>query len=62
VRCDHTSDLSPKLNLEAVKAYLRRYGAAIRAAEDPIATLLDACGCITAEMATNWFRHSGYIW
>ncbi|PBK91210.1 hypothetical protein ARMGADRAFT_932907 [Armillaria gallica] len=29
--------------------------------EDPILVLLDACGCITAEMALGWFQHAGYI-
>jgi len=29
--------------------------------EDPIFTLLDSIGCITAEMVVHWFRHTGYI-
>lgn len=43
------------------KAYLRRNGAVIRAAEDPVLVLLEACGIITAEMAQGWYRHAGYI-
>lgn len=43
------------------KAYLRRHGTLIRAAEDPIQTLLDSCGCITADLAYSWFYHAGYI-
>ncbi len=45
----------------AVKAWIRRHGTAMCAAEDPIAALLDACGCITADMAAHWFLHAGYI-
>jgi hypothetical protein len=45
-----------------VKAHFRRFGHAIRAAEDPITVILDACGCITAQMARGWFLHAGYIW
>jgi len=33
----------------------------IRGADDPILVLLEACGCITAEMAEGWFRHAGYV-
>ena len=44
-----------------VKAYIRRHGIDIQAADDPIAALLEACGCITAEMAEGWFAHAGYI-
>jgi hypothetical protein len=55
--------LTYKLNVSSylVKAYLRRNGNAIRAAEDPIMVLLEACGCIDAEMAEAWFHHAGYI-
>jgi transposase len=45
----------------AVKAYLRRHGFIIRQGNDPINALLEACGCITPEMAKGWFRHAGYI-
>jgi hypothetical protein len=60
--------MSPNYNLllahadfSAVKAYLRRHGFIIRQDNDPVHTLLEACGCITAEMAKGWFRHAGYI-
>jgi hypothetical protein len=43
-----------------VKAYMRRHGAEMRAAEDPVQSLLEACGCITADMAKAWFVHAGY--
>jgi hypothetical protein len=36
------------------------HGVEMRAAEDPVQSLLEACGCITAEMAQEWFIHSGY--
>ena len=29
-------------------------------ADDPVSALQEACGCITAEMARNWFIHAGY--
>ncbi|KAF8234209.1 hypothetical protein L208DRAFT_1262848, partial [Tricholoma matsutake] len=32
-------------------------------APDPIQTLLEACGCIMADMCRAWFANSGYcIW
>jgi hypothetical protein len=43
------------------KAYLRCHGGMIRGADDPILVLLEACGCITAEMAEGWFCHAGYV-
>lgn len=48
------------LTVATVKAHLRRHGYEIRAEEDPIMALLEACACITAEMAEGWFRHAGY--
>lgn len=44
----------------SVKAYMRRHVAEIRAAEDPVVILLEACSCITTEMAQHWFAHAGY--
>jgi transposase len=49
-------------HIYAVKAHLRRYGRRIRRAEDAITTILEECGCITAELARGWFEHAGYIW
>ena len=43
------------------KAYLRRHGETLQGHDDPIFILLDSLGCITSEMALNWFRHAGYI-
>ena len=43
------------------KAYLRCHGETLQGHDDPIFILLDSLGCITAEMALNWFRHAGYI-
>lgn len=40
---------------------MRRHGAQMHAAEDPMQSLIEACGCITAEMAQLWFVHAGYI-
>ena len=48
------------LIVAAVKAHLRHHGYKIHAEEDPIMALLEACACITAEMAEGWFRHAGY--
>jgi hypothetical protein len=39
---------------------MRRHNAEILAAADPVAAILEACGCITSEMAMNWFLHAGY--
>jgi hypothetical protein len=29
--------------------------------DTPELDLLEACGCVTAEMARGWFRNSGYL-
>jgi transposase len=47
--------------LPLVKAFLRRHGYTIRRELDPIAALIEACSCITAEKAYSWFKHAGYI-
>lgn len=39
---------------------MRRHGAEMRAADDPVQAILEACGCITEEMAKRWFAHAGY--
>jgi hypothetical protein len=52
---------APCTQAVAGKSYIRRNGTILRAAEDPIAVLLDSCGCITSKMAEGWFRHAGYI-
>ena len=44
-----------------MKAYIRRHGAQLRLADDPVAALMEACGCITGQMAEQWFAHAGYI-
>jgi hypothetical protein len=44
-----------------VKAFMCRHGAEMRVAEDPVQSLLEACGCITSKMACGWFRHAGYL-
>lgn len=49
------------LPLALVKAYLRRNGYVIRRELDPIAALIEACGCIKAHNARAWFKHAGYI-
>ena len=55
-------DLSPiEESFSTWKAHLRRNGVILRNAEDPIFTLLESVGCITAEMAENWFKHVGYV-
>ena len=43
------------------KAYLCRNSHIFRDEEDPILTLLDSVGCITADMAEGWFQHAEYI-
>ena len=58
----YSPDLSPiEESFSTWKAHLRRNGAILRNAEDPIFVLLDSVGCITAEMAENWFKHAGYV-
>ena len=58
----YSPDLSPiEESFSTWKAYLRRCGLTLQDIEDPIFTLLDSIGCITAEMATQWFHHAGYI-
>jgi hypothetical protein len=47
--------------VHTVKAYIQHHGHHIHWQHDPIAALLEACGCITAEMCRAWFRHAGYI-
>jgi len=43
------------------KVYLRCHGETLQGHDDPIFILLDSLGCITVEMALNWFWHTGYI-
>ncbi|KAF7344640.1 Tc1-mariner class transposase [Mycena venus] len=48
----YSPDLNPiEESFSTLKAHMRRHNAEILAA---------ACGCITAEMAHNWFLHAGY--
>jgi transposase len=44
-----------------VKAFLRCHGYTIRRELDPVAALIEACSCITAEKAYSWFKRAGYI-
>jgi hypothetical protein len=34
------------------------HGFQIQANDNPEMALMEACGCITAEMAQSWFRHA----
>ncbi|KAK6983910.1 hypothetical protein R3P38DRAFT_2807493 [Favolaschia claudopus] len=43
-----------------LKAYMRRHGAEMLAANDPVGAILEATACITAGKAQNWFHHAGY--
>ena len=45
-----------------VKAFLQQHGYEIRNDDNPEGALLEACGCVTGEMAKAWFRHAGYMW
>ncbi|PBK71795.1 hypothetical protein ARMSODRAFT_883432 [Armillaria solidipes] len=55
-------DLNPiEESFSTWKAYLRRHGSVLRDSDDPVDVLLDACGCVTADMAYSWFKHAGYI-
>jgi hypothetical protein len=51
------------LIVQIVKVYMQRHGAEMRAAADPVQALLEACRCITGEMAKSlaWFAHAGYL-
>ncbi|KAJ3900181.1 hypothetical protein F5879DRAFT_809644, partial [Lentinula edodes] len=58
----YSPDLNPiEESFTTWKMYLRRNAIMIQQAPNPMLALLDACGCITAEMATGWFLHAGYI-
>jgi len=58
----YSPDLNPiEESFSTLKAYMRRHGAEMRAATDPVQALLEACGCITGEMAKSWFAHAGYL-
>ena len=46
--------------ISTVKAYMHCHGTEMWAAEDPVQSLLEAYGCITAEMAQEWFVHARY--
>jgi hypothetical protein len=45
-----------------VKAFLHRYRYEICSDDNPEMALMEACGCVTAEMAQAWFKHAGYVW
>ncbi|KAL1942037.1 hypothetical protein VTO73DRAFT_6567 [Trametes versicolor] len=58
----YSPDFNPIENsFSKLKCHIRRHGAEIRVAPDPVAALYEACGCITGEMAEGWFAHAGYI-
>ncbi|THU82997.1 hypothetical protein K435DRAFT_690374 [Dendrothele bispora CBS 962.96] len=58
----YSPDLNPiEESFSTWKAYLRHHAVLIRASDDPILALLDSCGCITEEMAVNWFQNAGYV-
>ena len=44
-----------------VKAYIWCNGWVIQNENDATEALLEACGCITAEKAYQWFKYAGYI-
>ena len=57
---------SPDLNsieesFSTWKAYLCHHGETLQGHDDLIFILLDSLGCVTVEMAINWFQHAGYI-
>jgi len=55
-------DLNPiEESFSTWKAHLHWHGETLRGHNDPIFVLLDTLGCITVEMALNWFHHAGYI-
>ena len=43
------------------QSLMHHHGAEMRAAEDPVQFLLEACGCIMGEMACRWFHYAGYL-
>ncbi|KAF9219083.1 hypothetical protein BS17DRAFT_718571 [Gyrodon lividus] len=58
---------SPDLNpieeyFSALKAYIRCQAGHLCGDEDPIGTLIEACGCITPKKSEGWCQHAGYIW
>ncbi|KAF7361312.1 Tc1-mariner class transposase [Mycena sanguinolenta] len=57
----YSPDLNPiEESFSTLKAYMRRHGSEMLAAEDPVLAILEACACILPEMARNWFIHAGY--
>ena len=57
---------SPDLNpieeyFSTWKAYLCWNDETLQGHNDQIFVLLDSLGCITSEMALNWFQNAGYI-
>lgn len=58
----YSPDLNPiEESFSTWKAYLRRCGATLEDAEDPIFSLLESVGCVNATTAAHWFYHAGYI-
>ena len=55
------SFLSAVTHVSTVKAYLRRHAHRIRGQDDPVATLIEATSCVTADKCQGWVRHAGYI-
>lgn len=50
------------LSSYVVKAFLWQHGYEFWENDNPEGALMEACGCITGEMAKVWFRHAGYMW
>ena len=44
-----------------VKSYIRRHGHELQQHGDPIQTLLEVAGCITAEKSYIWFKNAGCV-
>ncbi|KIM60536.1 hypothetical protein SCLCIDRAFT_124110 [Scleroderma citrinum Foug A] len=48
-------------HVSTVKAYLRCHAHQIRGQDDPVATLIEATSCVTADKCQGWVHHAGYI-
>ncbi|KIM62380.1 hypothetical protein SCLCIDRAFT_79530, partial [Scleroderma citrinum Foug A] len=58
----YSPDLNPiEESFSALKAYLRHHAHRIHGQDDPVATLIEATSCVTADKCQGWVRHAGYI-
>ncbi|KIM50135.1 hypothetical protein SCLCIDRAFT_53758, partial [Scleroderma citrinum Foug A] len=58
----YSPDLNPiEESFSKLKAHLHQHVHRLHRGDDPVATLIEATGCITAEDSRGWICHAGYI-